>query len=96
MELGATVCTARAPRCGVCPVRRVRFAGRRGRAVAAPRRGNPRFEDTDRYVRGRIVAALVAGRAARGRWSAERHERALAGLVRDGLVVEESGTVRLP
>ena len=39
MELGATVCTARAPRCGACPVRGVvRERRRAGRPPAARRR----------------------------------------------------------
>ena len=95
MELGATVCTARAPRCGDCPVERCASRGIAAAPVPA-RRGQPRFEDTDRFVRGRIVAALVGGEAPAGEWSAERHERAVAGLVRDGLVVEEAGVLRLP
>ena len=63
MELGATVCRPRAPRCGDCPVRdgcATRAAG--GPAPAPRRRGAQRFEDSDRWARGRIVAALVAGR----------------------------------
>ena len=95
MELGATVCTARSPQCGVCPVRRCASRGA-ALAPARPRRAEPRFEDTDRYVRGRIVAALVAGEAPAGNWSAERHERAVTGLVRDGLVVNAPDGPRLP
>ena len=98
MELGATVCRPRAPRCDECPVRTgcaTRRAG--GPAPAASRRGARPFEDTDRWARGRIVAALVAGEplpaAVRGR----RRARALAGLERDGLVViDADGTPHLP
>jgi A/G-specific adenine glycosylase len=68
-----------------------------GVAAAVPRRrGAQRFEDTDRWARGRIVAALVA-REPLPALEAERLERALAGLERDGLVVREGGgRVRLP
>jgi A/G-specific adenine glycosylase len=92
MELGATVCTARAPRCGACPLR----DGCDGPEEAAPRAGGrPRFEDTDRYVRGRVVAALAAGEALPA-VALERLRRALDGLERDGLI-ERAGThVRLP
>jgi A/G-specific adenine glycosylase len=93
MELGATVCTARRPRCAECPV----SGGCRG-GVARParRRRQPRFEDTDRWLRGRIVAALVAGEAPPAA-DPERLERALAGLERDGLVVRGHGAdIRLP
>jgi A/G-specific adenine glycosylase len=55
-----------------------------------------RFEDTDRYVRGRVVAALVAGEQLPDGFEPLRLERALAGLERDGLVVREAGAVRLP
>jgi A/G-specific adenine glycosylase len=74
-------------------------------SAALARRPRTRFEDTDRYVRGRIVAALVAGAAGdaliAGRALPEgidptRVERALAGLVRDGLVVRAGPSVRLP
>ena len=88
MELGATVCRPRAPRCGDCPVRdgcATRAAG--GPAPAPRRRGAERFEDSDRWARGRIVAALLAGAPLPAGLTAERRERALAALERDGLVV---------
>jgi A/G-specific adenine glycosylase len=95
MELGATVCTARAPRCEACPVATAcASAGLPAiRAATAPRE---RFEDSDRYARGRIVAALVAGEPLPA-LAAERLERALAGLARDGLVVRDAaGAPALP
>jgi A/G-specific adenine glycosylase len=87
MELGATVCTARAPRCGECPVRA--WCASAGRPVAARAAGGARperFEDTNRWVRGRVVAALAAGEGLPDGIAPERLERAVAGLVRDGLV----------
>ena len=98
MELGATVCRPRAPRCGDCPVRdgcATRAAG--GPAPPAPRRGAERFEDSDRWARGRIVAALLSGAPLPAGLTAERRERALAALERDGLVVRRrDGSVALP
>jgi A/G-specific adenine glycosylase len=89
MELGATVCRPRAPRCDACPVR-PGCAG--GPATQPRRRGDERFEDTDRYRRGRVVAALVAGEPA-----PNVEERVLAGLERDGLIARAAdGTARLP
>jgi A/G-specific adenine glycosylase len=97
MELGATVCTARAPACDACPAAACRSHGRPDVAPTARRASDRvRFEDTDRFVRGRVVAALVAGEEMPRGIEPERLERALAGLVRDGLVVREGGTVRLP
>jgi A/G-specific adenine glycosylase len=99
MELGATVCTARAPACEACPAASCRSHGRpvsgpTARPAAGPER--VRFEDTDRFVRGRVVAALVAREELPRGIAAERLERALVGLERDGLVVRDGDAVRLP
>jgi len=97
MELGATVCTARAPACEACPAASCRTRGRPDVAPAARRAGERiRFEETDRYLRGRVVAALVAGQGLPDGVAPERLERALAGLARDGLVVRDGDMVRLP
>ena len=91
MELGATVCTARAPRCDVCPL----AEGCEGPGGAAPRgRARARFEDTDRFVRGRVVAALAEGSSLPD-VAPERLERALDGLERDGLIERSEGQLRL-
>jgi A/G-specific adenine glycosylase len=104
MELGALVCTARNPACASCPLLPAcafqnAGASRGGGATAAqPTRRRPqRYAGTDRQVRGLLLAVL---REARGpvpaarldavwRDSAQR-DRALAGLVADGLVGELS------
>jgi A/G-specific adenine glycosylase len=85
MELGATVCTARAPRCGDCPVAAWCASAGLGAAPLPSRPRAERFEDSNRWVRGRIVAALAAGEGLPD-VAPERLERALAGLVRDGLI----------
>src|SRR3954466_7637879 len=94
MDLGATICTARAPRCTVCPLTTCVSRGRVPRAPAPSGRAR-RFEDTDRFVRGRVVAALAAG-APLPAFPADRLEPARAGLVRDGLIVRDGDAVRLP
>ena len=88
MELGATVCTARSRRCGVCPVE-VSCAGR----PDPPRVRTARaFEGSDRQLRGRVLAALLAGEPV-----PPAADRILAGLERDGLVVfDQTGLPRLP
>jgi len=93
MELGATVCTARTPRCGACPVAAwCASAGRPAAPAASARRGaSERFEDSNRWVRGRVVAALAKGEGLPADIAAERVERAVAGLVRDGLVRRVDG-----
>jgi A/G-specific adenine glycosylase len=100
MELGATVCRPRAPRCHDCPVGAgcaTHAAGRPPAARPRRRRGAERFEDSDRWARGRVVAALLAGEPPPPEISGERRERVLAALARDGLVVRTpDGSVRLP
>jgi A/G-specific adenine glycosylase len=83
MELGATVCTARGPRCEACPLRGWCDGPR---PVVAPRRPSERFEDSNRWVRGRVVASLAAGEGVPRDVAAERLEPALQGLLRDGLI----------
>ncbi len=88
MELGATVCTARAPRCGACPLR----AGCEGPEAPPPRtRARERFEDSNRWVRGRVVAALAAGEGVPRDVAADRLQPALQGLLRDGLIRQVAG-----
>ncbi|TXK36212.1 A/G-specific adenine glycosylase [Nonomuraea sp. C10] len=101
MELGALVCTARAPRCEGCPIAGVcawRLAGKPPHA--GPARKGQTYAGTDRQCRGRLLAVL---RAAHGPvpkaaldavWEdAVQRERALDGLVADGLAqVLEDGT----
>jgi len=91
MELGATTCRARSATCSGCPVApwcasagRVQVAER-----APPGAGLPRFEETNRWARGRVVAALAAGEGLPRHIPAARLAAAVEGLVRDGLVNRE-------
>jgi A/G-specific adenine glycosylase len=96
MELGATICRPRRADCGGCPVTAgCVSAGRAPEPAPRPAR-RERFEETDRWARGRIVAALVAGEPPPS-LPAARRARAEAGLLRDGLAVRgEDGALRLP
>lgn len=87
MELGATVCTARAPRCELCPLE----ASCAGLEAPAGRPSGGRFEDSNRWVRGRVVAALAAGEGLPDGIAPERLDRAVHGLVRDGLIRRVAG-----
>nr|WP_088286461.1 adenine glycosylase [Kineosporia sp. A_224] len=110
MELGALVCTARAPRCGDCPVLD-RCAWQAAGAPAhdgPPRRGQS-YAGTDRFVRGLVLAVL---RAASGPVPHDdlvaqvpddalrdplQRDRCLGSLVADGLVdVLDDGSLTLP
>jgi A/G-specific adenine glycosylase len=102
MELGALVCTAASPRCGDCPVARecawlaagrpASPAGTAG-AAGAGRRGTQKYDGTDRQCRGRLLAVLRGASDPVHRadfdavWAGQAQlERALDGLVADGLV----------
>ena len=89
MDLGATVCLARVPRCGVCPL-----AGRcpsRGRRYE-PLRKQSRFEGSFRQRRARALRAV----AERARDLAELDREVVEALARDGLVAVGGGRVSLP
>jgi A/G-specific adenine glycosylase len=103
MELGAVVCTARAPACGACPIAADcawRLAGYP--AYDGPRRrGQGRFEGSDRQARGAVLAELRAADIPVRRdelvWpDAAQLERAIAGLIADGLVVASADGLELP
>ena len=94
MELGALVCTARAPRCEQCPVGPTcAWLAADRPQLAAPVRRPQRFAGTDRQARGRLLQVLrdsagpVAGDLLDGAWGEPvQRARALDGLVSDGLV----------
>lgn len=108
MELGAVVCTAKAPLCGRCPLADVcRFVAA-GLPGLGERRTRPRqrFRGTDRQVRGIVLDALRHAPAGatlpRGRVEALWPDRAqldacVASLDEDGLLcIEPGGGLRLP
>ena len=96
MELGALVCSARAPRCEACPVTDEcawRAAGYP--AYDGPVRRTQAWSGTDRQCRGRLMAVLRESDAPVHRsrleavWADDaQRDRCLAGLVADGLAVE--------
>src|SRR5437588_8613484 len=55
MELGATVCTARAPRCGLCPLDRCAWRHAGYPPAQGPARRVQTYAGTDRQVRGRLL-----------------------------------------
>jgi len=101
MELGQTVCTARSPRCEVCPIAELCA----WRAAGYPEYEGPRaptqkrYEGSDRQVRGLIMRELRASETSvpasviAGVWTdAAQRERALAGLLADGLAVGDAAS----
>jgi A/G-specific adenine glycosylase len=104
MELGAVVCSARAPTCGRCPLARRCAWVRAGRPGPDPAGGRPTpeaFEGSDRQGRGRLVSALrlgpvtTRGLAAACGWpeDPDRARRTASALVAEGLARRSPGGV---
>jgi A/G-specific adenine glycosylase len=89
MDLGATVCLARVPRCGVCPL--ADDCPSRGRRYE-PLRRQSRFEGSFRQRRADLLRLVADGPRRIG----ELDAAAVASLARDGLVEQAGGLVRLP
>ncbi|MFN0146853.1 MAG: A/G-specific adenine glycosylase [Dehalococcoidia bacterium] len=105
MDLGAMVCGARSPACGVCPLITACRWRKAGYPAGPDRPARlPAFETTARFARGRIVDALrrapeltAADLAARLPGDhAVRVPAYLAQLERDGLVEPRGEAWRLP
>lgn len=106
MELGATVCLARRPRCEACPVSH--WCASVGRVEPMPTRAAAErlpFERTTRWLRGRIIERLR--KLGDGDWehlpgSIGQHDEAavaaaVTALEREGLLERRpDGAVRLP
>jgi A/G-specific adenine glycosylase len=94
MELGATVCVARAPRCGLCPLSTCTWRSLGYPAATTPARRVQRYAGTDRQVRGRLLDVLRGSESPVTRaeldvaWLTDpaQRDRALDSLLVDGLV----------
>jgi A/G-specific adenine glycosylase len=107
LDLGATRCRVR-PRCSDCPMAAHCAWRRAGPGAPDPWRPGPRqsrFEGSDRQGRGRLLSAVRRAPvsaddvAAAAGWAhqPERSRRVAAGLVTEGLLVEDAGGgLRLP
>lgn len=105
MELGAIVCTARAPRCDVCPL----AAQCAWRAAGYPasedrRRRQAKYEGSDRQARGAVLRVLREAAPAAvllddvvPDWpDPVQRDRAIDSLISDGLAEAEGGALFLP
>ena len=94
MELGALICTARAPKCPACPVAaRCAWRAAGSPPLTAPVKRPQGYAGTDRQVRGRLLAVLrdseepVSADLLAQVWDDPvQRARALDALVGDGLV----------
>jgi A/G-specific adenine glycosylase len=105
MELGATVCVARSPRCEACPIAGVcawRAAGYPD--TGDERRRQAKYEGSDRQARGAVLRALRDAAAhevpladVAADWpDALQRDRAIDSLIADGLAEASHGHLRLP
>ena len=93
MELGATVCTARSPQCGLCPLSSCVWRSH-GYPGGTSARRVQRYAGTDRQVRGRLLDVLRGNDSPVTRaqldvaWLTDtaQRDRALDSLLVDGLV----------
>lgn len=105
MELGAVVCTARAPRCEACPL----AALCAWRAAGYPdtgddRRRRAKYEGSDRQARGAVLKVLRDASSHEvplgdviADWpDARQRDRAIDSLIADGLAEASEGALRLP
>lgn len=105
MELGATLCNARDPRCAECPIADQCEWMLRGcpAAISARPRRQPKYEGSDRQARGAVLRALrtnAAGVPVSELGTLvqppERFASVLASLLADGLVAVDAGHASLP
>ncbi|MFP4148445.1 MAG: A/G-specific adenine glycosylase [Nitriliruptoraceae bacterium] len=111
MDLGSQVCTKRAPRCDICPIRTSCAWARTGFAPPDPAEGTAgasgrqsRFPGSDRQGRGRLVQALRTGPVDLERvadaagWPEEpdRARRVADQLVGEGMAEYVDGQLSLP
>ncbi len=102
MDLGATVCTARSPKCEACPLKDI--------CAAYPCEGSEikkskqkKFEGSDRMYRGRLLSYLHKNSVLRrnslgqkiGLSDNVRAIRILGGLIKDGFIKEKRGKISL-
>lgn len=103
MDIGATFCRPREPRCGACPL--ARWCPVAGAVTTAPAsvRAAPRFESTTRWLRGRILDRLrdapdttwVPFDSSIGTHDLPAVTAALSALAADGMIVLDAGRARL-
>jgi len=100
MEFGAAICSARSPRCDICPISD--GCPSRGLATSVPVPRQAAFAGSDRAHRGAVLRALTGARdhaltmrAARGLVPESAVERVVGGLERDGLLHHAGGRLVL-
>jgi A/G-specific adenine glycosylase len=89
MDLGATICLARVPRCGACPL--AGACPSRGMRYEPKRKQSP-FEGSFRQRRAQLLRAVADAPLPEDELDADT----VASLLRDGLVERDGTRIRLP
>lgn len=108
MDLGAMVCVARKPKCEQCPVKNLcrAYPAILSAPKAVQKTPQPKFESTDRFWRGRIIAILaVSGTLTmtslkskligHGDITGTRFRNLVGDLERAGLIVQRGHSVSI-
>jgi A/G-specific adenine glycosylase len=104
MELGAVFCTARTPNCGECPIAEQCAWALAGFPANAGRTRTPqaKYEGSVRQARGAILALareqphITGAQIASAVPDSSKRDRALEGLLSDGLIVNVKRGYELP
>ena len=103
MELGALICTSRAPKCDQCPIQASCAWLAAGQPDNAPvRRKQPTFAGSDRQARGVLLRTVSEAHVApvsaiESAWAdALQREKAMTSLINDGLVIRVDQGYCLP
>ncbi|MGL3150003.1 A/G-specific adenine glycosylase [Microbacterium sp. A82] len=105
MELGATVCTSRTPKCAQCPIlAQCAWAASGYPDTGDDRPRQARYEGSDRQARGAVLKSLRAAHdntllldSVIHDWGEPaQRDRAIDSLIADGLVEAVDGMLRLP
>ena len=99
MDLGATICVSRAPRCDACPV--ADSCRSRGRVQRSAPRRQAAYATSTRRLRGLALKRLAASEGVARRTLAReladiRADHVIDALIADGLVVERGRALSLP
>lgn len=106
MDFGSMICTTQRPACEVCPLKKecAAYPGILSAVTEKKKKKTIPFRETDRFFRGRIIDLLreqervSVGILAQtfGELPAERLERILLQLERDGLILRQKRDIVLP
>lgn len=103
MDFGASICTARSPKCEICPMKDF-CASYPCAGDDMKKNKQSKFEDSDRFYRGKIISALRQHSVLRRKYLGEevglpndevRLNKIVESLIKDGFVIMKRGNISL-